>query len=128
MCAGNKTDLSAQRKVSTEEGRKLAEKLKMDFYETSAKDKSMVPAPCTLHPAPCTLNHEPCTLHPEPCTLHFEPCSLHRAPCTLNPEPQTLSTVHNKPCALNPELATRASGPSPVPSSRVGVSVNLRGP
>lgn len=39
---GNKTDLSAQRKVSTEEGKKLAERLKMDFFETSAKDKSMV--------------------------------------------------------------------------------------
>uniref|UniRef100_A0A6T7LZX2 Uncharacterized protein n=1 Tax=Hanusia phi TaxID=3032 RepID=A0A6T7LZX2_9CRYP len=39
---GNKTDLGAQRKVSTEEGRKLAEQLNMAFYETSAKDKSMV--------------------------------------------------------------------------------------
>jgi GTPase SAR1 family protein len=42
VLAGNKTDLSAQRKVSTEEGKKLAERLKMDFFETSAKDKSMV--------------------------------------------------------------------------------------
>jgi Ras-related protein Rab-8A len=39
---GNKTDLGSQRKVSTEDGKKLAEKLNMAFYETSAKDKTMV--------------------------------------------------------------------------------------
>jgi Ras-related protein Rab-8A len=39
---GNKMDLAAQRKISTDEGRKLAERLNMAFYETSAKDKSCV--------------------------------------------------------------------------------------
>jgi len=42
ILVGNKTDLAAQRKVSTEDGRAMAETLDMAFYETSAKDKSMV--------------------------------------------------------------------------------------
>lgn len=42
ILVGNKTDLAAQRKVSTEDGKKLAEQLDMAFYETSAKDKTMV--------------------------------------------------------------------------------------
>uniref|UniRef100_A0A7S0VY16 Uncharacterized protein n=1 Tax=Hemiselmis tepida TaxID=464990 RepID=A0A7S0VY16_9CRYP len=39
---GNKMDLASQRKVSTEEGKKLAERLNMAFFETSAKEKSCV--------------------------------------------------------------------------------------
>jgi hypothetical protein len=35
-------DLAAQRKISTEEGKKLAERLNMAFFETSAKEKSCV--------------------------------------------------------------------------------------
>ena len=34
---GNKSDLADKRQVSTEEGRELAEKYEMKFYETSAK-------------------------------------------------------------------------------------------
>mmetsp|Transcript_66879 Transcript_66879/g.139382 ORF Transcript_66879/g.139382 Transcript_66879/m.139382 type:complete len:211 (+) Transcript_66879:71-703(+) len=39
---GNKADLSAQRKVTAEEGKKLADQLGMEFFETSAKDKDKV--------------------------------------------------------------------------------------
>jgi len=42
ILVGNKTDLAAQRKVSTEQGRQLADQLQMTHYETSAKDKTMV--------------------------------------------------------------------------------------
>mmetsp|Transcript_27439 Transcript_27439/g.72431 ORF Transcript_27439/g.72431 Transcript_27439/m.72431 type:complete len:201 (-) Transcript_27439:364-966(-) len=39
---GNKSDLASDRKVSTEAGKQLAEKLNLAFFETSAKDKTMV--------------------------------------------------------------------------------------
>ena len=42
MIVGNKTDLEDLRKVSFEEGKELANKLKADFYETSAKDNKNV--------------------------------------------------------------------------------------
>ena len=37
VLVGNKSDLADKRQVSTEEGRELAEKYEMKFYETSAK-------------------------------------------------------------------------------------------
>lgn len=39
---GNKSDLEDQRKVPYEEGKKLAEKYNMSFYETSAKNGSNI--------------------------------------------------------------------------------------
>ena len=42
MLVGNKTDLAAQRKVSTEQGRQLADQFEMTYIETSAKDSTMV--------------------------------------------------------------------------------------
>jgi len=42
ILVGNKTDLATQRKVSTADGQKLAQELVMEFFETSAKDKTQV--------------------------------------------------------------------------------------
>lgn len=42
MLVGNKTDLQSQRDVKTEEGTAFAQKNKLSFIETSAKDKTNV--------------------------------------------------------------------------------------
>lgn len=38
IVVGNKSDLAAERQVTTEEAQSLASSLGMDYYETSAKD------------------------------------------------------------------------------------------
>jgi GTPase SAR1 family protein len=38
IVVGNKSDLAAEREVTTEEAQALASSLGMDYYETSAKD------------------------------------------------------------------------------------------
>lgn len=42
LLIGNKIDLKEQRKVSTDEGKELAEQLGMDFLETSAKNNENI--------------------------------------------------------------------------------------
>lgn len=42
VLVGNKTDLHMERKISTEEGKRLAEKWKAAFIETSAKQNESV--------------------------------------------------------------------------------------
>jgi len=42
LLVGNKSDLSSDRKIKTEEGRDFAEKMNLQFLETSAKDASNV--------------------------------------------------------------------------------------
>ena len=42
MLVGNKIDLSDKRQVSTEDGQKLADELKIGFIETSSKDGTNV--------------------------------------------------------------------------------------
>lgn len=37
ILVGNKSDIGSERKVSIEDGKKLAEKYKMPFFECSAK-------------------------------------------------------------------------------------------
>lgn len=42
LLVGNKSDLTSDRQVSTEQGKELAESLKLDFVETSAKSNNNV--------------------------------------------------------------------------------------